>query len=255
MDKGRKTIQSFFSGLIFLLLMNGPAAAFATLDEQIAHYLEVLDNGSYAAKTTMLERLQWSGLSDPRLYDQIESRLLADYQKEDLNKNDYAVMSHQARALSYSGNEKYRKSLKMVMKQAANKRVAKHARKALSQLKDFSRWQKLIEQSSANASAKEVEVASYMRMLNVDDVFVQRLAARAIYHEEQNDPDLLALTADKLKAIYAQEGLDKQEQDTAAWLCKALGQSGIAEYGQLLTRVADETPYKKIRKYAVQYAQ
>ena len=92
-------------------------------------------------------------------------------------------------------------------------------------------------------------------MLSVDDPLVQRLAARAIFHEKQQDPDLLALTAEKLKALYNKDGLGGEAQDTAAWFCKAIGQSGKPEYQNLLSEVVKTTPYKKIRKHALKFIQ
>jgi hypothetical protein len=242
-------------GAILLLLVNMPAYSFDSVDEQIDHYLVILETDNYANKVRMLERLQWSGLSDPRLYDEIEKQLLAQYQSDGLDKYEISLLSHRARALGFSGNEKYRSSLAQVNKAATPKRVRQHAKKALSELGKYKGWNRLIAESDINVLGKSVEVTTYMKMLNVNDTFVQRQAARAIYHEFQDDPDLLALVADSLEGLYLKAYLDKQVQDTAAWFCKALGQNAIWDYRELLTKVAEDTPHKKIRKYAKKYAQ
>ena len=242
-------------GLIFLLVINVPTYAFNSVDEQIDHYLGILEDGSYAFKVQMLERLQWSGLSDPRLYDEVERQLFEKYLRAGLDKEAIGLLSHQIRALGYSGNEKYRNSLAQIKKKSTNEKFRRHASKALNQLDKSKSWNKLIADSSFTVEGKSVEVATYMKMLSVDDVFVQRNAARAIFHERQRDPDLLALTAEKLEQLYMQDDLDNQTQDTAAWFCKAIGESGESEYGVLLSKVAGNTPYKKIRNYAQNYAQ
>lgn len=241
-------------GLIFLLVANMPVFAFTSVDEQIDHYLEILATGNFESRKQMLERLQWSGLSDPRLYDEIEKQLLAQYQNEDLDKYENSLLSHRARALGYSGNEKYRSSLEEVKKAAYQNRVRKHAGKALSELGKYEIWNRKVAQSDTSVEGKSVEVTTYMRMLNVDDSFVQRQAARAIYHENRQDSDLLALVAERLEGLYLQEYLDKQVQDTAAWFCKALGRNGGSKYTALLSKVAENSPHKKIRKYASKYA-
>ncbi len=45
-------------GAILLLLVNVPAFAFDSVDEQIDHYLVILETDNYANKVRMLERLQ-----------------------------------------------------------------------------------------------------------------------------------------------------------------------------------------------------
>lgn len=242
------------TGWMFLLIINGQVFAFDTVDEQIDHYLDVLANDSNPDKIEMLKRLQWSGLTDPRLFDKIAEGPEKQYLRDDLNKPGIGVLSHQIRALGYSGNEKYRNILGEISKSAVNKKLKKHATKALVHLNKFKGWNKLIAASNSSVSGKSVEITTYMKMLNVDDVFVQRLAARAIFHEKRQDPDLLALVAEKLKASYLQSGLDGHAQDTIAWFCKALGENGFRDYGDLLSDVVKNTPYKKVKKHASKYA-
>ncbi len=239
---------------VLFILLSSPSLAFESVDEQIQHYLGILSGTNVKAKVTMLERLQWSGLTDPRLYDVIESNVMTQYLQEELSKNSFKVLAHQIRALGYSGNEKYRGSLLKVKNEAANKKNRKYAKKALSDMDRFAPWNRLIAGSNVTVTGESAEVTAYIKMLHTNDPSVQKLAARAIYHEHQSDPELLALVAEKLKAIYLNDSLGREAQDTAAWLCKALGENGGDEYVTLLTQVADETPHKKIRKYAAKYA-
>lgn len=239
-------------GIALLLLANSPAYAFTTADEQIDHYLKILDSGSYAAKNQMLERLQWSGLSNPRLFYRIETQVQFQGMLDDkkIGKELAGVLSHQIRALGYSGNQKYRKTLRNVMASSRGQKFRKHARKALTQLDKFEYWHKLIADSDIQIEGKSVEVATYMKMLKTDHVMVQRLAARAIFHERRTDSDLLSMAAEKLEGLYMQPGLDGESQDTVAWLCKALSQSGHSSYLGLLKRIASNTPHTKIKKHA-----
>ena len=43
---------------------------------------------------------------------------------------------------------------------------------------------------------------------------------------------------------------DRNHADTAAWLCKALGASGMPEYKETLKKISKSRVNKKIRKYA-----
>ena len=211
--------------------------------------------GGYTIKLQMLQRLQWSGLSDPRLFDAIEKQLLEHYRESEYNKQPLAILAHQARALGYSGNEKYRETLAEVRENAGNGKLREHANTALLQLPRFRDWHLLIESSNFPIEGKAAEIGTYMRMLSVDNPYVQRLAARAIFHERRQDADLLALAASRLDARFQDPELSIAAQDTLAWICKALGQSGNLIYQDLLTQVSTESPHDKIRKHAAKYAQ
>lgn len=240
-------------GWLFLIMLSGQALAFETANQQIDHFLDVLANDSDSSKEKMLERLQWSGLSDPRLFDKIAERLEKPDLGKGLNKSDINLVAYHIRALGYSGNVKYRSLLEKIEKSAGSSKLKRHAKNALVDLNKFHRWNNLIAASDFSVTGKSVEITTYMKMLNEDDVLVQRLAARATFHEQRRDPDLLALIAEKLKASYLQSGLGREAQDTSAWFCKALGENDIKKYGDLLSDVVKNTPYKGVRKHASKY--
>lgn len=242
-----------FVVLLFVCALGAPTYAFTTDDERIDHYLEVLDTGHVEAKRQMLERLQWSGLADARLYDEVERRLLSQYNNGDFDRRDLEIMNYEVRALGYSGNAKYQVTLEELRSNRSAGKLRHHAKKALRNLDDFIVWNRLVAKNELVVEGKSAEIVTYMKMLDTNNVFVQRLAARAIFHERLRDKDLLALTANKLESSYMRENLSREQQDTAAWFCKAVGQSGLSQYLALLAKVAAETPHKKIKKYASQY--
>ena len=184
----------------------------------------------------------------------IEKSLLDQYLERNLSKKQLIIASYQVRALGYSGNEKYRNTISTLSQDAFSSKIKRHARKALKDLQKFSVWNASIKNNDLVVEGKNSATTTYMKMLDVDNIFIQRLAARAMFHEQQRDPDLLALAANKLEYLYLQNGLDGESQDTAAWLCKAIGQSEQSKYINLLAEVASKTPYKKIRKYAQKYS-
>jgi DNA-binding phage protein len=243
-----------FLGLMLATLLSSAVFAFSTVDEQIDSYLNTLETADDVIKGKMLERLQWSGLREERLYDVIESEVLENYQPSGMGKVEFKTYLLHIRALGYSGNEKYRKTLDQVRTKTTVNKTRNIAKRALMNLNQFVVWNEKIANSDAGITGKSAEITAYMKMLNVDDPAVQRMAAKAIYHTQLVDEDLLKLVADKLIAIYRKDGLSKIEQDVAAWFCKALGQSGKPEFRTLLTTVTENTPYKKIKKYARKYA-
>ncbi|GGB80917.1 hypothetical protein GCM10011352_03280 [Marinobacterium zhoushanense] len=229
------------------------AAAFQTNEERIANYVSLLGSNNYDQQQKMLSRLQWSGLSDPALYDVIEQRLLAHQQTDD--RALAGLMAHHARALGYSGNEKYRPTLALVSEQASDSKLRSHAKRALGDLSAFSGWWALLPGQPTPAPGQSIESATYMQMLNTDNVFVQRLAARAIFHERIADAGLLKRSAELIQEKYLDVGMDGETEDTIAWLCKAIGQNAAAQYRSFLADVAEKSPSRKVAKYARSYVQ
>lgn len=260
-------------GLVLALFLTASIMADEVRDERIDSYLNILSTGNVKQKSTMLNRLQWSGLSDPRLFDVIEKSLLDQHLNHNLSRHQAKVLIYMVRSLGYSGNNKYRSTISILSKGASlpkssmkssittlsndptSRKLRKHAAKALVDLHKFSARNALIKTSDLAIEGKNAAITTYMKMLDIDDIFIQRLAARAMFHENIRDPDLLALAANKLKFLYIQNGLDRESQDTAAWLCKAIGQSGQSKYKNLLIEIAGKTSYQKIRKYAQKFSQ
>lgn len=242
-----------WTGLIFLLLVSLPGYAFDSVDEQIDHYLGILAADNQKATLAMLTRLKWTAITDPRLYDEIEKSPLTHYLTKQLNKTTLSDAAHKIRALGYSGNPKYQTTLTTIMNDSPNKKLRGHAKKALVDLARFERWNRQINEAEAEVEGKSVEITLYSKMLNVEDTLVQRFAPKAIVDASLQDSDLLDAVAEKLKAMYENPGLDKREQDTAAWFIKALGQKVSGDYKAFLTEVNQGTPHKKLKKYSIKY--
>lgn len=231
-----------------LLAFSGILQAFETDQQRIEHKLKIMDSGSVEQKEQMLERLQWSGLSDPLLFDRLEKDVLAAQETKYFGRDELSVLSYEVRALGYSGNPKYQPTLQLLANKAENSKLKRHASKAKSDLVQFQAIQNKLATVNITNAELPAEVVSYIKLLEINDAYAQRLAARAIFHEQRKDPALLKVAAVKLEAMYMDTNLDKTAEDSAAWLCKALKQA--TGYESLLQQVASKTPHKKIRKYA-----
>jgi len=240
-------------GVISALFLATSAMAYTTDDERVDDYLNTLSSAGIDAKVTMLNRMQWSGITSPRFYDEVEKQLLEVYLNRNLSRMQVKLASYQVRSLGYSGNEKYRATLETLKKDAFTPKIKTHATRALRDIGNFAAWNRAVANSSFEVKGKSAEVTTYMKMLNEDDVLVQRLAARAMFHEKQRDADLLALAADKLTLLSKQSGLNTDEKDAAAWLCKAIGQSGETVYIDLLRQIVADTSYGKIKRHASKF--
>lgn len=240
--------------LFLSVVMAMPVYAFQSQEERSKHYLEILNTYNLDTKTKMLDRLEWSGLSDPLFFDEIEKALLVATSKEYMSSKEIKLSAHLIKALGYSGQERYRDTLLLVKEKTTSTKLAKYLGRAETNLNKFANWHSLIAKQSVKTKGKSAEVIIYLKMLSIKDIQLEKLAARAIFHEHRRDPDLLALAAQRLEAYYLDEALDRDAQDAVAWLCKAIGQSGDVTYSELLNNVATNSPHRKVQKYARKFA-
>src|SRR3954469_4611748 len=93
-----------------LLSLCAPFAVLAaTPEEEVQHYIAIFDGAGDGDKAA--DDLAWKGISDTRLFDVIEKRLLQDAQG---NGRDRTARNHAARlikALGFSGQPKYAQTL------------------------------------------------------------------------------------------------------------------------------------------------
>ena len=155
--------------------------------------------------------------------------------------------------MGYSGNEKYRETLEHVANEAARNKNKRYAERALRDLKRYVPMMKLIAESDFQVEGKSAKVYAYMKMLSTNSLLAQKLAARAIYYEQQGDRDLLGMAVDKLRVMYMKAGLDNKSLDTAAWLIKAIGEGGGKQHVKFLSEVFDETFYPVLKRKAEKY--
>ncbi len=234
--------------VVTMMLFSQASMAFTSNDEQIDYVLEIMQNGPQTKRLKVLERLQWSTLSEARLYDTFEQNLIAHYKKHSIDKAEKEVLRYQIRALAYSGNPKYKSTLEAVEKDADNRSLRSTARRALKDYPNFLAVQNALSGVQSDESSLPSEVANYLKLLKTDNSYAQRLAARALFHEGHMQPVVIKFVADSLKKEYQTKGLPTLKQDTLAWYCKVLKNAG--GYDVLLDEIEANTPYNKIRKHA-----
>lgn len=129
---------------LFALFFTASVAAYQSRDEMIDDKLAILETASAPVRIQMLERLQWSGLSDERLFDKIAEVAPERYQNKEMDKTEITLLSHRMRALGYSGNDRYRSLLEDVRETGAHRKLRGHANKALGELHRFHRQNELV---------------------------------------------------------------------------------------------------------------
>ncbi len=243
----------FFLLFLFFSLLTAPVvlAAGSVVDQQIDKLIPVFESGNPAQVKKAAGSLAWTGISSPRLFDVVQTRLLNSY--ELTSKANIELSGWLIKALSYSGNDKYRGTLEKMLDEAAAKKVRGYAKKALPDLDRFKSWNPEINQGLTGLNQEQTEQQRVKNMLASSNVELLRVGAKRIVHAYSFDNALLKLAESRLIKEYSSNNTDKVFIDAMAWLCKALASSGDTQYKATLTTVEQGATSKKLRKYARKY--
>jgi hypothetical protein len=233
----RRIVAALFS----TCLMFSSAWA-ATVDQDVKRYLDLLAVDKNGAG---LEPLAWEGLSDPRLFDQIEERLLAVSVGKPKGKTEVEKFAHYVRALGFSGQPKYIQTLQML---TSHSYYDGYAERALVDQPLYQRWNPTISNRASFNPRLSDDVNRFMNMLASDDLLLNRLASKRIY-EGTRDSALYDALEKKIRANYMRD-LSGDLEDSIAWMVKALGSSKTEKYKPLLIEVALKSPMNAVVRHA-----
>ena len=233
----KRLVAAFFS-MCFVL---SPLLA-ATLEQDVDRYLGIVQADTDGQK---LEPRAWEGLSDPRLFDEIEKRLLAVSEGKPRDKAEVKKFAHYIRALGFSGQPKY---IPTLQKLVPHKYYDDYAENALRDQPIYQHWNPIISNRSTFNPAFSDDVNRFLNMLAADDLLLNRLASKRIY-ESTRDPVLYGALAKKLQANYMRN-LGGEQEDSVAWMVKALGSSKMDKYKPLLIDAALKSPMNGVVRHA-----
>jgi hypothetical protein len=94
------------------------------------------------------------------------------------------------------------------------------------------------------------EISRFADQLQDKSPIVKRDAAKPISRNHPANPHLLAVVQKELKKGFMRDSQNSHHIDAMAWYCKYLGVSGDSKYKDILLKVADESPSRKLRGYA-----
>lgn len=219
--------------------------------ELVDRYIKVFSTEPAHIQKDAAQDLEWLGLSDTRLFDLIEKNLKAHYQSVDKVTVDYAAWM--AKALGFSGNDKYRATLETVVAGAGHKNLKKHAGTALENLAQYQRWNPIIAGNGQAIGGLSIEHTGYVNMLNSGDRDLQRIAAKRIYHERLRSKQILDVLFAQAQQGVANPGAGKEDADAVAHMLKALAATSDPAYRPLVEDAANNATDKNLRKWAAKY--
>jgi hypothetical protein len=233
----------FILPLLAALLVSNAAFA-ATPDEDAARYAAIF-SGETSRHNDSVEELAWMGISDPRVYDVIEQRVLREAQAARGDKDEKNRVARYIRALGFSGQPKY---LQTIGKFSSDKVYERYANTALEDVTRYQIWNPVISNRSTFDPKYSDDVNRILNMLRSNDMRLKKIGAKRIYFAHRDDV-LLETLAKELQANYQRRD-DDDVVDSVAWLVKALGHSKNPKYRPLIQEVAGKAGDSKVVQYA-----
>lgn len=232
---------------ILLALFSASLAHAATLEDDVNRYAERF-SGAKTVNEDVIESLEWMGLSDPRLFDLIERRVIDSAEPGRTNSKIRSDVQLYIRALGFSGQPKYVPTLQKFLHDSNYGRRAKYA---LKDLPSYQKWNPVISNRASFDAKYSDDVNRALNMLRSDDLLLKKLGAQRVYAGHK-DAVLLSSLEAEIRASYMNftNESDDGPVDAVAWMVKALGSAKQEQYRPLLQEVAVKAPSKKIRKYA-----
>jgi hypothetical protein len=239
----RRENMKLIVSLLTAFFVSGAALA-ATAEEDVTKYTAIF-NGDAAWHNNAVESLAWMGISDTRLYDVIEQRLLKEAPIAKGNNDEKNRVARYIRALGFSGQDKYFTTISRLV---ADRVYERYAQQALKELPQYKNWNPIISNRATFDPKYSDDVNRVANMLRSNDLQLKKIGAKRVYFAHKDDVLLDLLSKDMLR-IYPIV-TDDEDVDTAAWLVKALGSAKDPKYRAAIQEVASKARNTKIQQYA-----
>lgn len=214
-----------------------------TIDQDVERFILVF-KGDVSEHSYAAESLQWQGLSDPRLFDVIEQRLVQDFPPTTLTrKKDYRAMWY-LRALGNSGQDKYIPTLTRYLSDID---YANYAKVALKEIPEYRKWNLIISNRATFDAKYSDETNRVLNLLRSDSYHLKRLAAKRIYYARHHEPEILDLLAKEIRTGYT--NITSENEDPIAWMIRGLGSSRNDKYKPLFEEIANKSTNSKLLVY------
>ncbi|MCF6248078.1 MAG: hypothetical protein L3J69_12055 [Desulfobacula sp.] len=248
-----RAILLFGFCLLIVFPVNLMAQSGGDRSAEVHKYIEMFQSESVKTRIDAAKYVSRSGLTDPRLFNFINDKLLKEYQLDSLNRHHIDEMSWLCKALATSGSDGYESTLNQIIQTTGSMKLKKYARQSLSLLAEYAQRNKVMSDTTNSDPNLSAELNRYIKMLRSEKFTLKRDAAKSIYRGGFTEKALFDVLNDELLKWYKTVSqTNRHEVDTLSWMCKALGSSGMSEYKSTLTEIYENSSNLKLRKYVKQ---
>lgn len=186
------------------------------LEQEVQQYSKIFTQPFRMSQHTAAEALAYAGQSDTRIFDRVEKQLLDNYtQLEDSYDIDWA--SWLVKALAFSGNDKYLPTIRHLAAEAPDRKLRRYAGLSVDLLPQYAAWNPVILNPDHYNEDLSLSLNRYANMLRSDVPQLHKLAAKRIFFEGIQQPEIVELVQYRLDQPAA-----TTDRDTQKWLKKSL---------------------------------
>ncbi|MBE9504603.1 MAG: hypothetical protein IME96_10550 [Proteobacteria bacterium] len=270
-----KYLTVFVTAIIILYgISAGNAFAEEDRSEEINKYLTLLQSKSITQRVTVAKLITRSGLSDKALFDYINKDLLNRYQqnvpdkpvKYDMDEDDEWMVSGQSdadklhidemawlcKALASSGLSEYKGTLEEVAYTTASPKLKQYAKQSIRLVDEYAERNAIMAKGNNSIQGLSPAKTRLINMLKSDNYSLKRDAAKMLIRSGESDEVLYEVVNEELLKSHSLKTGSNLHIDAMAWMCKALGSSGISKYRKTLQEIIETTKNTKLKTYAKQ---
>ncbi len=212
-------------------------------------FMSVLQSGSPMAITEAFKNLQFSGITDTKLFDLLEDRLKktvpTDGSKLALNDAYELII-----ALASSGNKKYIPALQKIVDDSSSYRKVEYkAKQAINLIPKYNEINKKLSNRSLYSKALSDEENRLVIMLKSDEYGLMGIAAQLINDKRLFYYRLMDELAVALEKHYKKDIDNATYAEAMGHMVKTLATSTDKKYAQLVTDVAYGAANDKVKGY------
>jgi hypothetical protein len=217
-------------------------------DAEIEKFLGMLNSKSQTQRVRAAKLITRSGISSPELFDPLNQYLLDHYKPNMQNPEDIDEFAWLCKALASSGRSEYLPTLRKIEETSTSK-LKRYAEQSIILINEYAARNAIMSDDKYANKGYSPEVVRLINMLKSDNDFLNKNAAKKIYRAGPFDDVLYEILKEE---ILAGVSSGKKDDDTLAWMCKALGSSGDKQYIETLKKVIKGTSSAKLKQYARQ---
>ena len=223
----------------------GPAVS---APNEVEYFIAYFSDPNFEVKKEVFGELEFSGITDTRLFDIVEQRFIETSKLKGMKNVDDAAWL--GKALSYSGQDKYLQTLNEARQSTRNTTFIKHLKLSIERLPQFTNWDKELVKNTEGLTGEELYRQRTVNMINAADSYLSMVGARRVWFHHPTDAQYIKVVSEKLQAEYNKSDLSRRDIDAIGWYCNVLGKSEDSSYKPILDKIAPDSSNGRIRNYA-----
>jgi hypothetical protein len=234
-------ISIFFSSIAY--------SAPKIIEYETEKYIQTFQSQNMQEQKVIAQKLEWSGLSDSKLFDLIEEKLLARYTTS-IDKAEIDYLSWLAKALAFSGQKKYASTLNQVFTETQSEKLKKYTQIAIQKLPLYTEWNKIIVNEKIWDENLSGDINRFTAMIESKIPSLHKLAAKRIHFQRLYDIGLLNSLEKEILKNYQNPDINI---DSFSWMCKALAGSRNINYKNTIQLVSSSATNISVAERAKKY--